>query len=851
MWRSRVVAKRNCVENFYKSICCSHISTPLSLDYGLHSFHNISYIFESFQEESPSEAGKVIDRNAQPSFRFDKLLVANRGEIACRVFQTARRLGLKTVAIYSDADRNSMHVDWADEAVRIGPPAPSESYLNMDAIIQAAKQVGAQVIHPGYGFLSENSVFAEKCQQNDILFVGPPVAAIKKMGSKAAARSIMQAAGVPVVPGYHGEDQSDKRLLEEAKRIGFPVMIKPSMGGGGKGMKIAHSESEFSSLLEASRTEALSSFGDSHILLEKYLAVSRHVEVQIVGDKHGNFVHLYERDCSVQRRHQKIIEEAPAPGISSSLRSLLGETAVAAAKAVGYENAGTVEFILDVTRLESSSQQQQQRKEEDWRENPPFYFMEMNTRLQVEHPVTEMITGQDLVEWQLRVTNGEYLPIVQQQQIPLRGHAMEARIYAENPFDHFLPQAGTIRKLVYPPKTQSFVSNSSSSSVVRMDSGVKQGDMVGVFYDPMIAKLIVSGHSREEARRNLIDALFQTRIFGIPTNIEFVQRILRLEEFASTGIDTGFLERNMEDLTMPLPGWAVRHCAVCASVAQFLFDSHVLQLRSNGDPWGLPSLSLFSLHLQQRYSMELIPDKYSSTVADKEIQVQSVRQESESLEFLAKLMDHQALVRVLEKQVILDEEEDYQHSQPKTWAIKTAAQASTDYRIRMKLEWKLPQESGMLSLQDSFREWIDVYQVGSEVVVYRQGASMDSTNRDKSGPGASFKEWTDSSAIVARFKRSKRMLAFERGESLETTFTGLSHGAVQSPMPGRIVKVLANVGQQVKQGDPILVLEAMKMTHQILAPIDGTVKGIYFGPNDLVSGEATLFEIQPQQKQEK
>ncbi|GJD11562.1 Methylcrotonoyl-CoA carboxylase subunit alpha, mitochondrial [Galdieria sulphuraria] len=818
MWKR--APSRNSFENLCKSIWSTYTcsSVPFSI-FQKRSFHNNRLILETWKENGV-ETGKVIDRNTQPSFRFDKLLVANRGEIACRVFRTAKKLGLKTVAIYSDADRNSLHVDWADEAIRIGPPPSTESYLNMDNIIRAAKQVGAQVIHPGYGFLSENSIFAEKCRQNGILFVGPPVEAIKKMGSKAAARSIMQAAGVPVVPGYHGDDQSDKRLLEEAKRIGFPVMIKPSMGGGGKGMKIVHSESEFLSLLEASRAEASSSFGDTHILLEKYLAVSRHVEVQIVADKHGNCVHLYERDCSVQRRHQKIIEEAPAPGISSSLRSLLG----------------TVEFILDATRLESYNEQLSSKQ--DWKTNPPFYFMEMNTRLQVEHPVTEMITGQDLVEWQLRVTNEEYLPILHQQQIPLSGHAMEVRIYAENPFDQFLPQAGTIHKLIYPPTRQSFSSNPSVP--IRIDSGMKEGDMVGVFYDPMIAKLIVSGQSREEVRQRLVDALFHTRVFGIPTNIEFVQRILRLEEFAMTGIDTGFLERNMEDLTMPLPGWVVRHCAVCASVAQFLFDSYVQYSRQSADPWCLPALSLFRLHLEQRYSMDLIPDKFSTAAEkDKEIHVQLTRLESSEaseLLFLAKLKEHQALVRILERQVILDERDDV--------AVKAGTKASADYMIKMKLEWKLPQdtETDMRSQPDvgtSFREWIDVYQVGSEVVVYREGLS--SLNKSMT---TGYKELTDSSAIVARFKRSKSMLAFERGDSLETS-SPLSHGAVQSPMPGRVAKVLATVGQQVNKGDPILVLEAMKMTHQILSPIAGCVKEIHFGPNDLVSGEAMLFEIQP------
>eukprot|EP00871_Galdieria_phlegrea_P003498 jgi/Galph1/4149/GphlegSOOS_G2852.1 len=823
---------------FWKSIHKLYSSPVLSRSSILldRSFHVSSSVLEVSKQDS-AETGTIIDQQAKPSFRFDTLLVANRGEIACRVFRTAKRLGLRTVAVYSDADCQSLHVDLADEAVRIGPAPSSESYLKMDNIIRAAKETGAQVIHPGYGFLSENSIFAEKCAENDIAFVGPPVDAIQKMGSKAAARSIMETAGVPVVPGYHGDDQSDQRLAEEAKRIGFPVMIKPSMGGGGKGMKIVHSQAEFQSLLEASRAEASSSFGDTHILLEKYLPISRHIEVQIVADMHGNCVHLYERDCSVQRRHQKIIEEAPAPGISPGLRALLGSTAVAAAKAVGYVNAGTVEFILDVNKLQTN--------EEDWEKDPPFYFMEMNTRLQVEHPVTEMITGQDLVEWQLRVANEEYLPLLRQDKIPLKGHAIETRVYAENPAENFLPQAGVIQRLVFP------ICFSNQHAAVRVDSGIQQGDVVGVFYDPMIAKVICWGQTREMARNILLNALFETRVFGIPTNVEFVHKILRSSEFAKSGLDTSFLERNMEELLMPLPGWAVRHSAVCSSVAQFLFDKHVLHSLSSLDPWCHPSLSLFRLNLEQRYQMELISQKSTAggIEADKEIRIHLIRLETSSDDnfvFLARLGDHQAQVRVLEHQVLLEEKDKAD--------MESGRRMYADYLVKMKIEWSIietPKKpnnalfNGFMENAHTFREWIDVYQVGDDVVVYREG---NAPLLDKSISG--FGDFpSDNSVMVARFKRSKRMLALERGQQLDSSSTS-ADGQVKTPMPGRVMKLLVKEGQNVEKGQPVMTLEAMKMTHQILCPLTGLVKHIHFGQGDLVPGDAILLEVEPRQSDE-
>ncbi|KDD74495.1 L chain of carbamoyl-phosphate synthase, partial [Helicosporidium sp. ATCC 50920] len=402
---------------------------------------------------------------------ISKLLVANRGEIACRVFQTARRLGIPSVAVYSEADRDSKHVSLADEAICIGPAPARDSYLRADRLLEAAVRTGASAVHPGYGFLSENTDFAGALEAERIAFVGPPASAIKAMGDKAAAKKVMSAARVAVVPGYHGEEQGEDFLLRQARDVGYPLLVKAVLGGGGKGMKLARSESEFLEALRSARREALAAFGDERVLLERFVLDPRHVEVQVMADSLGNAVHLHERDCSVQRRHQKVVEEAPAPGLSEKQREALGASAVAAALAVGYRNAGTVEFIMDGRSGE-------------------FYFMEMNTRLQVEHPVTEAITGVDLVEWQLRVAAGEALPRTQ-DQIRVNGHAFEARIYAENPANNFLPAGGTLARWATPPGAAEFV----PGAPLRVDSGVRVGDGVGLHYDPMIAKLVVHGPS--------------------------------------------------------------------------------------------------------------------------------------------------------------------------------------------------------------------------------------------------------------------------------------------------------------------------------------------------------------------
>ena len=448
---------------------------------------------------------------------FDTILIANRGEIACRVIRSAQRLGVRTVAVYSDADANSLHVALADEAHHIGPAPARESYLIAEKILDVAKRSGAKAVHPGYGFLSENAAFAEACAGAGIIFIGPPVGAIQAMGSKSAAKEIMGAAGVPLVPGYHGNEQGGNFLQAEADRIGYPLLIKASAGGGGKGMRVVARSEDFADALAGARREAMSSFGDDHVLLERYLTKPRHIEIQVFADSHGNALHIFERDCSIQRRHQKVIEEAPAFGMTSELRAKMGEAAVAAAKAIGYVGAGTVEFLLD--------------------EDGSFYFMEMNTRLQVEHPVTEMISGLDLVEWQLLVAAGEAMPC-SQEQLVISGHAIEARIYAEDPNRDFLPSIGRLRHLRTP----------SESANVRIDSGVRQGDEVSIHYDPMIAKLIVWDSDRNAAIRRMRTALADFEVVGVTTNTGFLGNVVAHPAFAAGEVDTGFIERHRDGL---------------------------------------------------------------------------------------------------------------------------------------------------------------------------------------------------------------------------------------------------------------------------------------------------------------
>jgi len=442
---------------------------------------------------------------------FETVLIANRGEIARRVMRTARRLGLRCVAVYSEADSGAAHVAEADAAYCIGPPPAAESYLRAEAVLEAAKAAGAEAIHPGYGFLSENAAFAEACARAGIVFVGPPAAAIRAMGSKNEAKALMQQAGVPLVPGYHGLEQTADALVAEAHKVGYPLMIKASAGGGGKGMRVVQRQEDFLEGLQAARREAKSAFGDEKVLLERYLAAPRHIEMQIFRDDHGNAVHLFERDCSSQRRHQKVVEEAPAPGFGAAMRQAMGAAALSAAEAIDYRGAGTVEFLVD---------------------GDGFYFMEMNTRLQVEHPVTEMITGFDLVEWQLRVAAGEALP-ASQDDILANGHAIEARLYAEDPATGFLPSTGRLLHLAFPEGAEG----------IRVDSGVRSGDSVSVFYDPMIAKVAAWGPDRTTALSRLQRALARTEVAGVVTNLGFLQAVLSHTRFAAGVVDTAFIDQ--------------------------------------------------------------------------------------------------------------------------------------------------------------------------------------------------------------------------------------------------------------------------------------------------------------------
>jgi len=517
---------------------------------------------------------------------IDTLLVANRGEIACRVMRTAKAMGIQTVAVHSGIDANARHVREADLAVNLGGAKPADSYLRIDALIAAAQASGAQAIHPGYGFLSENAGFARAIEAAGLIFLGPPASAIDAMGSKSAAKALMEAANVPLVPGYHGEAQDVETFRAASNAIGYPVLLKAAAGGGGKGMKVVERESELAEALASAQREAQSSFGDSRMLVEKYVLKPRHVEIQVFADQHGNCLYLNERDCSIQRRHQKVVEEAPAPGLSAELRRAMGEAAVKAAQAIGYVGAGTVEFLLD--------------------ERGDFFFMEMNTRLQVEHPVTELITGLDLVAWQIRVARGEALPITQ-EQVPLIGHAIEVRLYAEDPDNDFLPATGTL----------ALYREANAGPGRRVDSGVSEGDEVSPFYDPMLGKLIAWGENREEARLRLLAMLKETCVSGVRTNLAFLTRVLAHPAFANAELDTGFIPRHEAQLLPPvtdLPAefWQLAAEAFVQSETplQRHDDYHSPWARNNGLRLGLPAET--DLHLSCQNERQIVRLRHAS-----------------------------------------------------------------------------------------------------------------------------------------------------------------------------------------------------------------------------------------------
>ena len=670
---------------------------------------------------------------------FTKILIANRGEIACRVAATARRMGIRTVAVYSEADAGSKHVAVCDEAVLIGPAPAKESYLRGQKIIEVALATGAQAIHPGYGFLSENAEFAEAVEAAGLAFIGPPGSSMRAMGSKSAAKQLMEGANVPLVPGYHGDNQDPEFLREQADRIGYPVLLKASAGGGGKGMRVVERSEDFVAALGSCKREAISSFGDDKVLVEKYLTRPRHIEIQVFADKLGNCVYLHERDCSVQRRHQKVLEEAPAPGMTGERRAAMGDAAVAAAQAVGYVGAGTVEFIAEY----------------DVNQDGSFYFMEMNTRLQVEHPVTEMITGLDLVEWQLRVAAGEPLP-KRQDDLEIHGHALEARIYAENPDKGFLPSIGTLRHLDTPDAVQFEVGGTPGHpAAVRVDSGVREGDAISPFYDPMIAKLIVWGADRRQALARMAQALSQYQIVGLAGNVSFLKRLVESEAFANADLDTGLIERNTETLFAPARSVPV---AALALAAVALIEHEKTQARGTnpGDPWS----DALGWRLNARYARTL-----------------AFRDDAGK--------DYAPVFTYL----------------PHGWELAIRG---------------LAVDVALLS------------RAGADLSVRLGDASVHGTVRRD---GGTFHVFTGGSHHVLHYQDPM-------AHAGETEAEG---GRLTAPMPGKVVAVLAAQGQAVKKGEPLVIMEAMKMEHTIAAPHDGTVDEILYAVGDQVTDGAPLL----------
>jgi geranyl-CoA carboxylase alpha subunit len=657
--------------------------------------------------------------------KFGKILIANRGEIACRIVRTAKALGYRTVAVFSDADAGAPHVRLADEAVRVGPPPVRDSYLNADALIAAAKLAGAEAVHPGYGFLSENAAFAGACVRAGLVFIGPPTAAIEAMGNKARAKHLMEAAGVPCVPGYQGQDQSDAKMIAEGRRIGFPLMVKAAAGGGGRGMRLVTAAEDLANALARARSEAAGAFGSDELILERAVLEARHIEFQVFADQHGNTIHLGERDCSIQRRHQKVIEETPSPAVSTELRAQMGEAAVAAARAIDYVGAGTIEFLLD--------------------QFGKFYFLEMNTRLQVEHPVTEAVTGLDLVAWQLRVAAGERLPL-EQHQVQFHGHAIEARLYAEDPHKGFLPQSGTL--IDWRP---------ASGQGVRVDHGLSAGFTVSPFYDPMLAKVIAHGRTREDARRRLIAALEDTIALGLTTNRGFLVATLRHPAFAAGEATTAFIDRHFpagsEAMRRPPPD--LRSLALAAVL---LFEAHGREAGSAagaGSPWSSTGVAVWPLRLtlgdvhHSASVMAVGPDRYLIALGNDTVEVAIEERQDGAVRFTAFGLQQTACFAVHE---------------------------------------------GVLHL--------------------------------------------DLNGIVF----SARETALEAGGS------GRRDGSARlvAPMNGAIVGVLAAPGDRVAKGQRLVVLEAMKMQHEINAERDGVVDKILVKPGDQVATRQLLVELKPE-----
>jgi geranyl-CoA carboxylase alpha subunit len=658
--------------------------------------------------------------------KFAKILIANRGEIACRIVRTAKALGYRTVAVFSDADAGALHVRQADEAVRVGAPPPRDSYLNIAALLAAAKLAGADAVHPGYGFLSENAALAEACAGAGLVFIGPPVAAIHAMGNKARAKKLMAAAGVPCVPGYEGADQSDATMLAEGQRVGFPLMVKAAAGGGGRGMRLVASPDELANALTRARSEAASAFGSDDLILERAITEARHVEFQIFADRHGNVIHLGERDCSVQRRHQKVIEETPSPVVSADLRTRMGEAAVAAARAIDYVGAGTVEFLLD--------------------RSGKFYFLEMNTRLQVEHPVTEAVTGLDLVAWQLRVAAGEKLPL-EQHQVQRNGHAIEARLYAEDPHSNFLPQSGTL--IVWRP---------ASGQGVRIDHGLTSGAGASPFYDPMLAKVIGHGATREEARRRLIAALEDTVALGLVTNRSFLIAVLRHPAFAAGEAATDFIDRYFAAGSDAMRGAEP--------------DNRTL---------ALAAVLLFEARSRATANVSAVARNWSSTGAA-----------TWPLRLTLGNAHH---------------------------AVSIIAVSSDDYAVA------LGREVIEVSIAERGDGLVRFTVLGLQQTA-RFAAGAGTLRLDVGGNVFVLRETTLETGGSARRDGSSRLVA---------------------PMNGAIVSVLAKPGDPVAKGQRVVVLEAMKMQHEISAERDGIIDKILVKPGDQVATRQLLVELKPEE----
>ncbi len=666
---------------------------------------------------------------------FSKILIANRGEIACRVIKTARRLGIKTVAVYSDADRGARHVAMADEAVHIGPSPARESYLLADRIIDAARRTGAQAVHPGYGFLSENAGLAEACAKAGLVFIGPPPAAIRAMGSKSEAKKIMEKAKVPLVPGYHGDDQSPDLLAKEAARIGFPVLIKASAGGGGKGMRVVEDAAKFADALSGAKREAKAAFADDHVLVEKYLTRPRHIEIQVFADGHGSCLYLFERDCSIQRRHQKVIEEAPAPDMDPARRKAMGEAAVAAAKAIGYEGAGTVEFIAD--------------------QDGTFFFMEMNTRLQVEHPVTEAITGQDLVEWQLVVAAGGRMPLTQ-DQLRIFGHAVEVRLYAEDPARNFLPSTGTLVHLKLPQENQH----------VRVDTGVRQGDTVTPFYDPMIAKVIVHDRDRASAMRRMAVLMGETEVVGVATNAALLKALCSHPAFVGGEIDTGFIERHRDTL-FPAAAPADDRTFAIATLARLVEWQD--RTPTEGDPhspW------------DQQNGFRLLDEGHDEV----------------------RWKDGERDVTVIARRL---------RGGGLSLELPGGAQAARVRRI----------DDGRLAID-----------LGGETLV------ATAVRRVATDGGVDYTLFSDG--------RSRRLRLVDPFDLSMYEAAGAAEATVRAPLPGKIIDLRVKAGDTVSKGQPLLVLEAMKMEHTLAAPADGTIKSVRYAVGEQVPEGAELVEFE-------